>query len=73
MPIPGEHKNFLPRILAYATAVGWTVMPQSHAQQPRHALNLPDRNKDERRALRNERRHGVFLSARPKGQMNWYA
>jgi len=71
--MPGEYKTFQPRILAYAAAVGWSVVPQSHAQQHRYALNLLDRNKVETIALGNGRKHGVVLSARPKGQMNRYA
>jgi len=35
MPIPGEHKTVQTRILAYAEAIGWTVVPRAQAEQRR--------------------------------------
>ena len=35
MPIPGEHKTVQARILAYAEAIGWTVVSREEAEQRR--------------------------------------
>ena len=35
MPTPGEHKTVQSRILAYAEAIGWTVVPRAQAEQRR--------------------------------------
>jgi len=35
MPTPGEHKTVQSRILAYAEAIGWTVVPRQQAEQRR--------------------------------------
>jgi type I restriction enzyme R subunit len=35
MPTPGEHKTVQARILAYAEAIGWTVVPPEEAEQRR--------------------------------------
>ena len=35
MPIPGEHKTVQSRILAYAEAIGWTVVSRAQAEQRR--------------------------------------
>lgn len=35
MPSPGEHKTVQSRILAYAEAIGWTVVPRAQAEQLR--------------------------------------
>ena len=35
MPTPGEHKTVQSRILAYAEAIGWTVVPRAEAEQRR--------------------------------------
>ncbi|MBM5815990.1 MAG: type I restriction endonuclease subunit R, partial [Cyanobacteria bacterium K_Offshore_surface_m2_239] len=35
MPTPGEHKTVQSRILAYAEAIGWTVVPRRQAEQRR--------------------------------------
>jgi type I restriction enzyme R subunit len=35
MPTPGEHKTVQARILAYAEAIGWTVVPREEAEQRR--------------------------------------
>lgn len=33
MPTPGEHKTVQARILAYAEAIGWTVVPREEAER----------------------------------------
>lgn len=35
MPTPGEHKTVQARILAYAEAIGWTIVPRVEAEQRR--------------------------------------
>ena len=35
MPTPGEHKTVQSRILAYAEAIGWSVVPRPQAEQRR--------------------------------------
>ena len=35
MPTPGEHKTVQARILAYAGAIGWTIVPREEAEQRR--------------------------------------
>ena len=35
MPTPGEHKTVQARILGYAQAIGWTVVPREEAEQQR--------------------------------------
>jgi type I restriction enzyme R subunit len=35
MPTPGEHRTVQSRILAYAEAIGWTVVPRAQAEQRR--------------------------------------
>jgi len=35
MPTPGEHKTVQSRILAYAEAIGWSVVPRDQAEQRR--------------------------------------
>ncbi len=35
MPTPGEHKTVQARILAYAEAIGWTVVSREEAEQRR--------------------------------------
>lgn len=35
MPTPGEHKTVQARILAYAEAIGWTVVSRQEAEQRR--------------------------------------
>lgn len=35
MPTPGEHKTVQARVLAYAEAVGWTVVSREEAEQRR--------------------------------------
>jgi type I restriction enzyme, R subunit len=35
MPAPGEHKTVQARILSYAEAIGWTVVPREEAEQRR--------------------------------------
>jgi type I restriction enzyme, R subunit len=35
MPKPGEHKTVQARILTYAEAIGWTVVPREEAEQRR--------------------------------------
>ena len=35
MPTPSEHKTVQARILAYAEAIGWTVVPREEAEQRR--------------------------------------
>jgi len=40
MPIPGEHKTVQARILEYAQALGWTLVPREEAE-PRRGFD-PD-------------------------------
>jgi type I restriction enzyme R subunit len=35
MPTPGEHKTVQARILAYAEAIGWTLVSREEAEQRR--------------------------------------
>ena len=35
MPTPGEHKTVQARILEYAEAIGWTMVPQEEAERRR--------------------------------------
>jgi type I restriction enzyme R subunit len=35
MHTPGEHKTVQSRILAYAEAIGWTVVPRAQAEHRR--------------------------------------
>jgi hypothetical protein len=35
MPTPGEHKTVQARILAYAEAIGWTIVSREGAEQRR--------------------------------------
>lgn len=35
MPTPGEHKTVQARILGYAEAIGWTLVPREEAEQRR--------------------------------------
>ena len=35
MPTPGEHKTVQARVLAYAEAVGWTIVPREEAEHRR--------------------------------------
>lgn len=35
MPTPGEHKTVQARILAYAEAIGWTVVSREEAERRR--------------------------------------
>ena len=35
MPTPGEHKTVQARILAYAEAIGWTIVSREEAEQRR--------------------------------------
>jgi type I restriction enzyme R subunit len=35
MPIPGEHKTVQARILEYAEAIGWTLVPCEEAERRR--------------------------------------
>ena len=35
MPTPGEHKTVQARILAYAKAIGWSVVSRQEAEQRR--------------------------------------
>jgi type I restriction enzyme R subunit len=35
MPTPGEHKTVQSRILAFAEAIGWSVVPRVQAEQRR--------------------------------------
>ena len=35
MPKPGEHKTVQARILAYAEAIGWTIVSREEAEQRR--------------------------------------
>lgn len=38
MPTPGEHKTVQARILAYAEAIGWTIV--SREEQPRKIRDI---------------------------------
>ena len=49
MPTPGEHKSVQSRILAYAEAIGWTIVTQEQAEQRRNfdpEVPLSDRAKN---------------------------
>ena len=35
MPTPGEHKTVQARIIEYAEAIGWTIVPREAAEQRR--------------------------------------
>jgi hypothetical protein len=35
MPIPGEHKTVQARILEYAEAIGWRIVPREDAERRR--------------------------------------
>jgi hypothetical protein len=35
MPTPGEHKTVQARILEYADAIGWTIVPRQEAEKRR--------------------------------------
>ena len=35
MPTPGEHKTVQARILEYAEAIGWTLVPREEAERRR--------------------------------------
>ncbi len=35
MPTPGEHKTVQARILSYAEAIGWTIVPREEAERRR--------------------------------------
>ncbi|NTV46713.1 MAG: hypothetical protein HGB11_09420, partial [Chlorobiales bacterium] len=40
MPTPSEHKTVQSRILAYAGAIGWTVVPREEAEERRCGFSL---------------------------------
>jgi type I restriction enzyme R subunit len=42
MPTPGEHKTVQARILAYAEAIGWTVVSREEAEQRRGVERMKD-------------------------------
>ncbi len=42
MPTPGEHKAVQARILAYAEAIGWTIVSREEAER-RRCLNRKER------------------------------
>lgn len=46
MPTPGEHKTVQARILAYAEAVGWTIVPREEAEKRRGGIPALLREKD---------------------------
>ena len=49
---PGEHKTVQARILAYAEAIGWTVVPREEAEQRRgFDLDVPPRDRARGRSL----------------------
>jgi type I restriction enzyme R subunit len=35
MPTPGEHKTVQARVLAYAEAIGWTIVSREEAERRR--------------------------------------
>jgi len=40
MPTPSEHKTVQSRILAYAEAIGWAVVPREEAEKRRCGFSL---------------------------------
>ena len=42
MPTPGEHKTVQARILAYAEAIGWTIVSREEAEQRRGVERMKD-------------------------------
>ena len=46
MPTPGEHKTVQARILEYAEAIGWTIVPREKAEERRGGIPAPFRKKD---------------------------
>ncbi len=52
MPIPGEHKTVQARILAYAEAIGWTIVSREAAEE--RTAGFPTR-RDGEDASRNAR------------------
>ena len=45
MPTPGEHKTVQARILAYAEAIGWTIVSREEAEERRGGIPAPMRGK----------------------------
>jgi type I restriction enzyme R subunit len=45
MPTPGEHKTVQARILAYAEAIGWTIVSREEAEERRGGIPAPLRGK----------------------------
>ncbi len=41
MPTPGEHKTVQARILAYAEAIGWTIVSREEAEKRRGGIPAP--------------------------------
>ena len=46
MPTPGEHKTVQARILAYAEAIGWTIVSREEAEERRGGIPAPLQRKD---------------------------
>ena len=46
MATPGEHKTVQARILAYAEAIGWTMVSREEAEERRGGIPAPLRKKD---------------------------
>ena len=46
MATPGEHKTVQARILAYAEAIGWTMVSREEAEERRGGIPAPLRRKD---------------------------
>ena len=45
MPTPTEHKTVQARILAYAEAIGWTIVSREEAEERRGGIPAPLRGK----------------------------
>ena len=52
MPTPGEHKTVQARILRYAEAIGWTIVPREDAEQRREFdMDVPPKDRAKGRSL----------------------